>query len=201
MRGFASIGLLAATLFGLPLLPRVFAQSATTDLEKAAGGKTFVAANNISFTVSADRPTAEEIIVKYRIRNVSNGPFYVPRMPGVNSCLTIGPEHINIWLDRNGKRYGPGLLMDCLEGVPRSIAERLSKTAILLNPGESTDGSQRFDPHQLKLMPGVYRVEAVLGGWKENEFSQAELKSLTKWDAPLLNGESSASTRITLTVN
>jgi len=164
--------------------------------------QTFAPANDVSFVISTDSTSAasEEINVKYQITNVSNGSLYVPRNPNVNGCLVVGPLHINVWLeDSKGKHFYPGWLSDCLSGGPRLLGERLSKTAILLKPRESTDGKLSFDPRLFKLPPGDYRVEAVLSGWRDDEFSRADLTSLAKWDAPLLRGETPASTRITLT--
>jgi len=50
----------------------------------------FVPANDVSFAISTDRNDygiGEQILVKYRIANVSNGPLYVPRGFEATACV------------------------------------------------------------------------------------------------------------------
>jgi hypothetical protein len=74
----------------------------------------------------------------------------------------------------------------------------MSKVAVLLHPGEHLDGRFVLDPTLFHLPPGAYRIEAVLYGWKDNEYSEAERIELPKLGTPLLRGEAPASARIEL---
>lgn len=49
-----------------------------------------------------------------------------------------------------------------------------------------------------RLPPGAYRIEAVLYGWRDEDFSDAERIELPKIGAPLISGEAPASARIEL---
>jgi hypothetical protein len=75
----------------------------------------------------------------------------------------------------------------------------MSKGTVLLRAGEHFDGILQMDP-QISggLKPGQYRIEAVLRGWKGDEFTDAQLAELAKMGNPFLRGEVPASVRITL---
>jgi len=74
----------------------------------------------------------------------------------------------------------------------------MSKVAVLLHPGEHFDGTLKLDPGMFGLSAGAYRIEAVLRGWQDSEFSDAERKELEKMESPFLRGEVPASASITL---
>ena len=79
-----------------------------------------------------------------------------------------------------------------------TIAERMSKIALLLRPGEHFEGALQVDPSMFRLTPGAYRIEAVLFGWKNEQFSAAERTELEVLSGPLLGGELRASQPIKL---
>jgi len=74
----------------------------------------------------------------------------------------------------------------------------MGKVAVLLRPGEHLDGRLQLEPSMFRLPPGAYRIEAVLHGWKESEFSDAERIELEKMGSPFASGEVPASMSITL---
>jgi hypothetical protein len=161
---------------------------------------TFVPASDVSFKISTDRisyAAGESITLKYRIKNISNAPLYVPRE--WEATCPAGP-HLWAWFeDRIGKHYIPGFGGSC-SPVPQTVSERMSKEAVLLNPGENLDGTFRLDTQLFGgLKPGAYRIEAALTGWVEEKFSDAERSELPRRAAPFLRGEIPDSTSITLT--
>jgi hypothetical protein len=167
----------------------------------------FVPANDISFAISTERKNygvRERISVKYEIVNVSNGSLYVPRGFEETVCRD-GPQaapHVRGGFENSsGKHFYPGYGVSCSStpGVaPPSVMERLSKVAVLLRPGEHFDGTLQLDPAMFSLTPGAYRIEAVLNGWKNDQFSDAERAELERLSTLLLSGEAPASASITL---
>jgi hypothetical protein len=173
----------------------------------AAQNESFVPANDISFTVSTERKSygvREQISVSYRIVNVSNGSLYVPRGFEATVCLD-GPQagpHVRGGFENGaGKHFYPGYGVSCggtSGAVPLTITERMSKVAVLLRPGEHFDGAFQLDPAMFGLTPGAYRIEAVLRGWKNDQFSEAERTEMQKLSTPLLSGEMPATENINL---
>jgi hypothetical protein len=74
----------------------------------------------------------------------------------------------------------------------------MGRVAVLLRPGEHLDGVLRLDPANFGLLPGAYRIESVLDGWNDSDFSNAERIELAKMGNPFLRGEAPASARINL---
>jgi len=110
--------------------------------------------------------------------------------------------HVDAWFESaNGKDFRAGLLGGCgWTGEPPSFAERIHEAAVLLRPGDHLDGSLLLQGWISKLPPGAYRIEAKLGGWKEEQFSGVERIEISKTGAPFLTGGLTASsTLITVT--
>ena len=161
--------------------------------------KTFVPSSDVSFkisTVQTSWKTDESITVKYRVKNISNAPLFVPRE--WEATCPAAP-HLWAWFeDSSGKHFVPGYAGSC-GGGPKTISDRMSKEAVLLKPGEHLDGTLLLDPKLFRLKPGAYRVEAALTGWVEEKFTDAERSELAKMAGPFMAGEVSNSIRITLT--
>jgi hypothetical protein len=172
-----------------------------------AQDESFVPANDISFTISTEQQTysvRERISAQYQIVNISNGPLYVPRGFEATVCRD-GPQaapHVRGGFENSaGKHFRPGFGVSCggtSHVPPPTVSERMNKVAVLLHPGEHLVGRFELDPTMFHLPPGAYRIEAVLYGWKSDEFSEAERIELPKLGTPLLSGEAPASARIEL---
>jgi hypothetical protein len=161
--------------------------------------ETFVPATDITFTISTERNrygSREPITVTYQILNVSNAPVYVPQAWEVK-CP--GKPHVWAWFEnRAGKHFVPGYGGSCSPAL-QTIAQRMSKEAILLKPGEHANGTLRLDPTLFGgLPPGRYRIEAVLTCWNDDEFTAAERKELQNVGSRFVRGEIPASANITL---
>jgi hypothetical protein len=97
-----------------------------------------------------------------------------------SACHT---RHIWAWFEDNqvsttflahGGSCGP-------DSNPRSVSERIAKEAILLKSGEHRDGAITPQTNLFGgLKPGSYRMEAILTGWREEEFDQVERSPLAK---------------------
>jgi hypothetical protein len=164
--------------------------------------ETFVPASDVSFKISTDRSsyrTGEPIALKYRIKNVSNGPLYVPRE--WEATCPASP-HLWAWFeDGSGKHFVPGFGGSC-SSSPKTVSERMSKEAVLLKPGEHLDGTFRLDTKLFGgLKPGAYRIEAALSGWAEAKFNEAERSELAQMAGPFMTGEVPDATSITLTTS
>ncbi len=177
---------------------------ALTSHSLCAQGQAFVPSNDIQLTIWTDSPTfavGEQIRVRYRIRNVSNGAVFVPRDQLSTKCPPI--EFFSAWLeDSRGNHIIGGIAGDCSPTHLR-VAEQMSKDAVLLKPGESR--TDRYYLHTRApgntkdaLKPGRYRLEAVLYGWDPRELGQADRSQLVKLGHPFLRGEVTASTVVTL---
>jgi hypothetical protein len=161
--------------------------------------ETFVPANDVSFTVTSERATykiGEKISLTYEIVNVSNAALYVPREWDAQCPRT---PHIWAWYESGtGKHFIPGYAGSCSPSS-QTLTERMQKEAVLLRPRQRLEGRISMDTSLFGgLKPGVYRLEASLSGWKENDFTPAQQSELAKMGAPLMRGEVPASTRITL---
>ena len=161
----------------------------------------FVPGSDVSFTISTARSRygrRASITVRYRIVNISNAPVYVPRA-WEEKCPP--KPHVWAWFENSaGTHFTPGYGVSCSpSGVPQAVAERMAKEAILLKPGDSTDGALELDAAWFGgLPPGPYRIEAVLYCWNEGEFSAADLKELSSTGRRFVRGQIPASLRITL---
>lgn len=168
-------------------------------LTALAQQETFVPANDVSFTVTAERTTykiGEQISLKYEIVNISNAAVYVPQEWDAQCPST---PHIWAWFESNtGKHFIPGYAGSCSRS-PQTLTERMQKEAILLKPRQRLEGSIRMDTSLFGgLNPGAYRLEASLSGWRENDFTPAQRSELAKMGTPFMRGDVPASTRITL---
>jgi hypothetical protein len=162
----------------------------------------FVPANDVSLTISSQRRSykaGEKITLRYRITNVSNAPLYAPR-EWESKC----PSNPHLWgwfENSSGKHFVPGYAGSCFPSTnPKTLSDRLSKEAILLRPGEHSDGELLLDTTLFGgLAPGWYRIEAVMYGWAEEKFTEAERSELVRVPHPLLRGEIPVSMRLKLT--
>jgi hypothetical protein len=163
----------------------------------------FVHGSDVVFAIRADQKKyviGDPIIIRYTVKNVSNGSLFVPRSQWDIRCGD--PPHLWARLeDQSGKHYEPGFGGSCLgpsleDGM--SISERMQKDAVLVKPGQVVHGSFAFQPKVFSdLKAGYYRLEAVLYGWNLS-FNTSELSELHKMGAPFLIGETQATTRIEL---
>jgi hypothetical protein len=162
--------------------------------------ETFVPANDVSFTVTAEHRSfrvGEQLIVNYEISNVSNGPVYVPR----EGSATCPPNpHVLAWFENSsGRHFIQGYAGSCFL-TKESLVERMKTETVLLKPRQHWRGHVVLDTSLFGgLKPGAYRIEAVLYGWNDKDFSKEQHSELQKLPAPLLRGEVPASTSITLT--
>ena len=168
----------------------------------AAQRETFVPSSDVSFKISTDRTSyaaGDSIALKYRIKNISNAPLYVPRE--WEATCPAGP-HLWAWFeDSTGKHFIPGFGGSCSRR-PQTVTERMSKEAVLLNPGENLDGTFRLDTKLFGgLKPGAYRLEAALTGWVAEKFSESERSELSLLTAPFMRGEIPDSIAVTLTTS
>jgi len=161
--------------------------------------QTFAPANDVSFKISTASTTwtaGESITLKYRVKNISNAPLFVPR-EWTATCPAS--PHLWAWFeDSSGKHFVPGYGGDCSPRA-QTIRERMNKEAVLLKPGEQLEGTFLLDPKLFGLKPGAYRVEAALTGWDEEKFTDAERSELARMGSPFMTGEVPDSIRITLT--
>jgi len=164
--------------------------------------ETFVPANDVSFTISPERTSyraGEQVTLKYRVTNVSNGRLYAPREW---EAKCPGGPHAWAWFENSsGQHFVPGYAGSCLSSPstnPETVIERMSQEAVLLRPGEHLDGTLRLDTTLFGLKPDVYRIEAILYGWTEEKFTDAERSDLARMAIPFLRGEIPASARIKL---
>jgi hypothetical protein len=159
---------------------------------------TFAPANDVSFTITTDRASYgsdDPITLKYEIVNVGGRPLFVPLK---REMLCPPKFHVDAWLESADGHYGSGENRGASCGpVQQSVTQRMNKGAVLLKPGDHTEGTLSFTAKGLP--PGEYRTEAVLYGWRPEDFSPPEQAELAKFGSPFLRGEIPASGRITLT--
>ena len=169
----------------------------TTSL--VAKKEVFVPPSDVSFKISTERNSyraGELIILKYRIKNISNAPLYVPR---IWEATCPASPHVWAWFENSsGEHFVPGYGGSC-NSNPKTISERMSKEAVLLKPGEHLDGTFQLDTKLFGgLKPGAYRIEAALTGWDEEKFSDTERSELARMASPFMTGEVPDSTNMTL---
>jgi hypothetical protein len=162
--------------------------------------ETFVPPSDVSFkisTVQTSWKAGESLTLKYRVKNISNAPLFVPR-EWTATCPAS--PHLWAWFeDSSGKHFVPGYGGDCSPSA-QTIRERMNKEAVLLKPGDHLDGTFLLDTKLFGgLKPGAYRVEAALTGWDEEKFTDAERSELARMGSPFMAGEVPDSIRITLT--
>jgi hypothetical protein len=198
---FLSCMLIAVLVAGIFLPGPVVRAQSSPNLVRTV----FVPSNDVSFTLSLERNkfgVREKIPVKYRIENVSSGSLYIPRGFESTACLDIGPPHVWGWFENgSGQHFHLGYGTSCgsTPGVFPSITDRMTKGTVLLRPGEHFDGILQLDPQMSGgLPPGPYRIEAVLRGWKGDEFTDTQLAELAKVGSPFLLGEVPATVKIQL---
>jgi hypothetical protein len=161
----------------------------------------FVLANDVAFTILPSHRTykvGERIEFVYRIRNISHAALFVPNRVWSVQC----PAPPYVWAgleDASGKHYMPGYGGSCL-GPTKNIRERMQKDAVLLKPGEAFQNLFQLETSMFvgRLMPGEYRLEATLYGWRDKDFTQDDRNVLMPFGHPFLIGEMPASTTIRL---
>jgi hypothetical protein len=171
---------------------------------KTQAQQPFVHGSDVLFRIRIDRKgynIGDQIAIHYTIKNISNGPLYVPRSQWEVKCGN--PPHLWSRLeDSSGKHYEPGYAGSCLGPSPTdrmTLPERMQRDAVLLRPGQEATGSFSFDSKIFldQLRPGVYRLEAVLCGWNL-PFDNNQLHDLAGMGAPFLIGESDAVSQVEL---
>lgn len=166
----------------------------------------FVPVSDVSFTITsekADNSAGDQIVVRYQITNISNHPLYVPRGFQATACLEKGgAPHIRGWFeDRTGRHFTPGYGVSCAGtpgAPPPTIIQRMNGAAVLLGPGENLKGQLQLNPAMFRLPPGAYRIKAILTGWQSDKFTDAERAELEQMGNPFLEGETPASTVVSL---
>jgi hypothetical protein len=187
--------LVSSSTWRLPLLAVLLASTTVAQRE------TFVPANDVSFSISTERPAykaGDEIVIHFSIVNTSPKPVYAPR----EWAAKCPPSpHVRAWFENSdGKHFIPGYAGSCSPlGQPKTVAERMGKEAVLLQPNQHLDGTFRLDTRMFGIAAGQYRIEAELSGWREQDFTATESSELTKMGGGFLTGEVPASTRVTLT--
>ena len=166
----------------------------------------FVHGSDVAFAVRTDQTKyvmGEPIIIRYTVKNVSNGALFVPKSQWGIRCGD--PPHLWARLeDNSGKHYEPGYGGSCLGPSPddrMSVSESMQKDAVLVRPGQAVHGSFTFQPKVLSdLKPGSYRLESALYGWNLsfNTLELPELSELYRMGAPFLIGETHATTHVEL---
>lgn len=74
----------------------------------------------------------------------------------------------------------------------------MNGAAVLLGPGENLKGQLQLNPAMFRLPPGAYRIKAILTGWQSDKFTDAERAELEQMGNPFLEGETPASTVVSL---
>ena len=176
-------------------------------LESAVAQSPFAHGNDVSFSISTQQKRyeiGEQITVSYKIKNVGNGPLFVPRSQWDTACSE--PPHLWALLENSAGNHfefgfiGGGLgAKDCDK---LSVSEWLKKDAVLLKPQQAVSGAFVFQfprgSFTQKLKPGIYRLEALLYGWNV-PFTESQRRELDTIPGPLLVGEANATTQIELT--
>jgi hypothetical protein len=80
------------------------------------------------------------------------------------------------------------------------VRERMQKDAVLLKSGEAFQNSFQLETRIFvgTLMPGEYRLEATLYGWRDKEFTPDERAALNAFGHPFLIVEVPTSATIKL---
>jgi hypothetical protein len=163
----------------------------------------YVPANDVSFGISTDHSsyrTQEQITVRWRIENVSNRTLYVPKRQWETARPSSDGKsivHVDAWFkNAAGKEFRSGWVGSGDERP--TFSERMREASVLLRPGEHFDGTITLNPGLFGLPPGAYRIEAVLNGWKDDQFTEAQRTELSKMGNPFVRGEVSATTTISL---
>ena len=188
-------------MFRAPLLFAALLSSLTLPRQLCAQQWSVASAHDVSFTIHAERRTyklGEQVIFKYRVRNVSHGELLVPRSVWGAKCGS-GPH---IWAsleDSSRKQFSPGYGFSCLGPDRRSAAELMKIDALLLKPTEQTEGVFTLDTRLFKdLKPGDYLLKATLYGWKLDRPADAQTSDPIM-SYPFLVSELCASQKIILT--
>ncbi len=176
-------------------------------LEGASAQDPFAHANDVVFSIKTERKQYEigqQIVISYTIKNVGNGPLFVPRSQWDSACSGL----LHLWAlleDSSGKHHEPGFTgggLGARDCGTLAISEWLKKDAVLLKPQESFSGAFVFQfPRGIihpELKPGTYRLEALLYGWNVS-FSESQRKELDTIPGSLLIGEANATAQIELT--
>src|ERR1700683_4680494 len=158
-----TVAMVLAVALAVIVRPVIAAQWATN-----SGWTVFTPPNDVSFTISTDRPSyarTDPVTLKYEILNVSHKPLYVPRK-WTGTCPFT--PHLMAWLeDREGRHSGSGVGSSCSHGSgeppPEAVTERMKKDAVLLAPGEHFRDTWALKKDDVP--PGVYRTEVELIGW------------------------------------
>jgi len=168
----------------------------------------FARANDVAFSIRIAQKNyaiGDKIVISYTIKNVGNGPLFVPRGQWDTACT--GAPHLWALLeDSAGRHYEPGFIgggLGAKECASLTVSEWLKKDAVLLKPQQSASGTFIFQfpagrSFTRKLKPGLYRLEALLYGWN-TPFTASQRKEMDTVPSSLLIGETNATAQIELT--
>ncbi len=184
------------------LLTSAFVVSLTCAvMPQASSEELFVPVNDVSFTIVCERRAykiGEQVRIDYQVKNVSGKALFVPRGEWSATC----PPSPKVWAwfeNSTGRHFIGGYAGSC--GAMRlGVSERMKKEALLLRPGEKYHDYILLDTTTFKndLVPGRYRIEAALYGWRDAEFDDTEKSELRALRHPFLRGDAAASTAILL---
>lgn len=175
----------------------------------AAAQEPFAHANDVAFSIRTEQKhyeIGEKIVVSYTIKNVGNGPLFVPRSQWDTAC-SGAPRFWALLENSSGQHFEPGFIggglgaKDCGDV---SLSEWLNKDAVLLKPQQSVAGTFVFEfppgsgTFTRTLKPGLYRLEALLYGWNA-PLTELQRGGLSRIQGSLLIGEANATTQIELT--
>jgi hypothetical protein len=176
-------------------------------LDAAVAQSPFAHGNDVSFSISTQQKRyeiGEQITVSYKIKNVGNGPLFVPRAQWDTACSE--PPHLWALLESSsGQHFEPGFIgrgLGAKECNRLGVSEWLKQDAVLLKPQQSVSGTFTFQFPRgrfvQELKPGIYRLEALLYGWNA-PFTESQRRELDTIPGCLLVGEANATTQIELT--
>lgn len=128
------------------------------------GEQPFIRGSDVAFTIRTDHKRyeiGESIVVRYTVKNVSNAALFVPKSQWEIKCGD--PPHVWVRLEDSSGKHEPGYFGSCLGPSPEdqmSVTERMRKDAVLLEPGQSVDGSFTFESKVLRTS------NLALTGWR-----------------------------------
>lgn len=165
----------------------------------------FVLTNDVSLTILPARRSykiGQTVEFVYQVRNISHAAIFVPGRVWSVQCAAITPPYVSAGLeDMSGNHYMPGYAGDCLGGAMKmDVRERMRKDSILLKPGQVFQSSFELATSVFRgrLKAGEYRLEAMLYGWNDKDFTKDERDALKTFGHPFLVGAIPASTTIKL---
>lgn len=166
----------------------------------------FVPANSISLKIYTEHKSyriGEPIVFRYRVRNIGHDSFLVPRSVWDTNCGN--PRHIWAGLaGSSGERFSPGWGGSCGSSMfidKQGATERMQTDAVLLKPTEEIEGSFTLEMSGFakELRPGIYRLEVVFSGWKEDRLTDQQRSDMATMTSHYFRGDLTTSQNVELT--